>query len=105
MFNKEMKMATSKKELKKELESLVDLINISTNSPVHPWTRTADGLRANIGNYHIDHAYGGVQLNRMSNVSGGVTAPLGLDFCSKREMAEKLRAFLRGIEAVKGECK
>jgi hypothetical protein len=101
MFNKEMKMATSKKEL----EALVDLINIATNSPTIPWTRTADGLRANIGNYHIDGAYGGVQLQRMMNESGGVTAPLGLGFCSKREMSEKLRAFLRGIETAKEEAK
>jgi hypothetical protein len=97
MFNKEMKMATSKKEL----EALVDLINIATNSPTVPWTRTADGLRANIGNYHISGAYGGVQLQRMMNEGGGVTCPIGLGFCSKRELADRLRAFLRGIETAK----
>ena len=81
------------------LESVVDRINRLTGSPATPWRREGDRNRANIGNYHLSHAYGGVSLHRMANESGGVTTPLGSGHVPKRELYEQLHAFVRGIEA------
>lgn len=86
------------------LEAVVDRINRATGSPSSPWRREGDRNRANIGNYHLSHAYGGVCLHRMCNESGGVTTPLGLGHVPKRELYEQLHAFVRGIEIAKGEA-
>lgn len=83
----------------KQLEHLVDRINELTGSPKTAWTRQPDGsLRANIGNYHISGAYGGVCLHRMMNDGGGVTTPLSYGHIPKRELYDQLRAFIAGLE-------
>ena len=85
-----------------QLQSLVDELNRATGSPMTPWTRDADdNLRANIGNYHLSGAYGGVCLHRMFNDGGGVTTPLGLGHRPKRELYDELHAYLRSIQAGK----
>ena len=86
------------------LAGMVDRLNRLTGSPVETWTKRADGkgAMANVGNYHLDHAYGGVNLCRVVNQSGGVTNPIGGGFCTKRELYDKLHAFIRGIETAKG---
>jgi hypothetical protein len=40
------------------LEALVNRINNKTDQPATPWTQTKTGIKANIGNYHLDYAYG-----------------------------------------------
>jgi hypothetical protein len=84
----------------KQLESLVQWINELTNSPPTSYTRTEDGkLSANIGNYHLYHAYGGVNLHRMTNTGGGVNTPLGEGTRTKRELFNQLHAFINGLRA------
>ena len=80
------------------LQAVVDRINRVTGSPSTPWRREGDRNRANIGNYHLSHAYGGVCLHRMANEGGGVTTPLGSGHVPKRELYEQLHAFARGLE-------
>ena len=80
------------------LEAVVDRINRITGSPATPWRREGERNRANIGNYHLSHAYGGVCLHRMANESGGVNTPLGSGHVQKRELYDQLHAFVRGIE-------
>jgi hypothetical protein len=82
----------------KNLKSLVDTINHITNSPTEQYTQTEGGYRANVGNYHLSFAYGGVTLHRMVNDGGGVTTPLGGGYFSKRELYFKMHAFINGIE-------
>lgn len=83
----------------KQLELLVDHLNEITGSPAAPWTRQEDGsLTANVGNYHISYAYGGVCLHRMMNDAGGVTTPLSYGHVPKRELYDQLRAFIIGLE-------
>jgi hypothetical protein len=82
----------------KQLESLVQWINELTNSPATSYTRTDDKLTANIGNYHLYYAYGGVNLHRMSNEGGGVSTPLGGGTRTKRELFNQLHAFINGIQ-------
>ena len=75
------------------LESLVDTINRITKSPEKPYNENG----ANIGNFHLSYAYGGVTLHRMMNDGGGVTTPLGGGYFTKRELYEKLHTFITGL--------
>lgn len=87
----------------KQLDALAKRINEVTGSPLQSWVRDENGKNvAQVGNYHISHAYGGVCLHRMSNTGGGVTTVLGYGHCPKRELFEKMHAFLAGLEARKG---
>ena len=78
----------------KQLQAMVDRLNGLTGSPVKPYI---DGV-AQIGNFHISHAYGGVCLHRMHNLSGGVSDPLYCGHCPKRELYSKIYCFIQGIE-------
>lgn len=86
----------------KDLEYQVDRINEVTGSPKTSYTKETDGtFHANIGNYHLDYAYGGVKLHRMVNPGGGVTEISNGGYGTKRELWEWMRAFLAGF----GEAK
>ena len=87
----------------KYLEAKINWINEITGQEKSPYTRTADKFEANIGNYHLDSAYGGWELHQMQTSGGGVTVPLSHGHVSKRELAEKLDSFIRGVEMGK-EC-
>jgi hypothetical protein len=93
-------MSTSKKTL----EALCELINTATGSPLTPYTRTESGLTANLGNFHLSGAYGGVCVHRMHNQSGGVTEPIWSGHISKAKAETKMRAYLRGLEMPKAEA-
>lgn len=83
----------------KQLKDLVTRINILTDSPLEPWSKDTDGkLRADVRNYHLDWAYGGVALRRMDTVGGGISDVLGTGFSTKRELYNQLHAFIRGME-------
>lgn len=86
----------------KQLGLLVAYLNKITNSPAE-YSHTTPGGRfcANIGHYCLSGAYGGVQLQRVCTDGGGVSEPLGGEYCTKRELYEKLRAYIRGIETGK----
>lgn len=79
----------------KQLDAIADRLNKITNSPLKPYI---DG-KAQVGNYHISHAYGGVCLHRMHNEGGGVSSPLSCGHVTKRELASMLYAFIAGINS------
>jgi len=79
----------------KQLQAIVDRINKITNSPASPYI---DG-KAQIGHYHISHAYGGVCLHRMRNDGGGVSDTFQCGHVTKRELADQLYAFIAGINS------
>jgi len=83
----------------KDLEATVEYLNRLTDSPATPYTRLDDKLKANIGNYHLSHAYGGVKLHRMVNEGGGVREPISTGYTTKRDLYNQIHAFIRGIEA------
>ena len=86
----------------KDLEEMAEHINRLTGSPLEQYTQTADGTdKANVGNYHISYAYGGVGLHRMVNTGGGVTTIIG-GYTPKRELYEKMRALITGIGVSRG---
>lgn len=84
----------------KHLQALCDRINKLTGSPEKPYARdeSTGRTRAQVGNFHISFAYGGVSLHRMSNESGGVSCPLGYGHGTKRELYEKMQAYIAGLE-------
>jgi len=85
----------------KFLEAQITRLNNLTNSPETPW-RKADGkLRANIGNYHLDQAYGGCKLVRMHNEGGAIEDVLHTGYVGKREVSNAIDGFIRGIHAGK----
>jgi hypothetical protein len=86
----------------KDLQAVCDRINRATGSPMKPYERdAADRLIAQIGNYHLDQAYGGVSLVRMVNEGGGISNVLGWGHLTKRDLYERIHAFIRGLEASK----
>jgi hypothetical protein len=88
----------------KNLESLVETINTLTNSPQDPYTRIDGKSSSNVGNFHLYYAYGGVNLHRMSNTSGGVSTPVGMGTRTKRELYNDMQSFIRGLEFRKNEA-
>lgn len=80
------------------LEAIVNRINRLTNSPTKPYEMIDGKYKANIGCYHLSQAYGGYALHRMSNECGGVTDSLSRGHMPKRELAELMYAYIRGIE-------
>ena len=83
---------------KKDLEAVVNRINKMVGAPEHAYTRTRDGkIKANIGNFHLDWAYGGVSLVRMATEGGGVTTIIH-GYGTKRELYEKMQALIVGLE-------
>jgi hypothetical protein len=86
----------------RDLQSLVDRLNTMTDSPAESWKPDASGRnRAQIGNFHLSFAYGGVCLHRMSNESGGVSTPLVSYHTTRRELWQRLHSFIDGLEFAK----
>lgn len=80
------------------LEARVRRLNELTGSPMSPYS-TIDGRNvANIGNFHLSYAYGGVCLHRMANESGGVRTPIISYHTTKRELYDLINAFMDGIQ-------
>lgn len=86
----------------KRLDAIVERINRMTDSPPTSWTRDKDNkFTSNVGNYHINSAYGGVALYRMATEGGGASDVFRKGHMSKRQLDELMCAFIDGIELVK----
>lgn len=81
------------------LKTLVNEINNFKGMPLEPYSRIDGKLQANIGNYHLSQAYGGICVHRMANENGGITTPIWGGHVPKREAENMIRAFLKGLEA------
>lgn len=79
----------------KDLEWLVKIINNRAKSPQEPYN---EARQANIGNYHLDYAYGGVKLVRMCNEHGGIRTISSGGYGTKRELYNWMEAFLYGLD-------
>ena len=83
-----------------QLEWLVERINEVTKSPPYPRSKDDNGkITTWIGNYHLDYAYGGVQLVRMVNENGGIETISHRCHVPKRELYNWMQAFLAGHSA------
>jgi len=83
----------------KMLQIKVDYLNELTGNPIESWTKRANGgYTANIGNYYVDGAYGGVALDQITNEGGGVTDVFSNGHMPKRELFYRISAYIDGIE-------
>jgi hypothetical protein len=86
----------------KTLKAIAERLNTMTNSPMESYTKGADDkYHANIGHFHISQAYGGYSLHRMVSEGGGVTDIFNCGHTSSRELADRMYAFMRGLEFAK----
>jgi len=83
----------------KNLQDRVDWLNELTGNPIEPYQGRPQQYKTNIGNYHLDWAYGGIGLAQMVE-GGGVTKIIG-GFYPKREFLGLLNAYIDGIEVKK----
>ena len=89
----------------KNLKALCDSINEELGTPMQPYaacdpaTNEGRTMKGQIGNHHISFAYGGVCLHRMHNEGGGVSCPIGMGHVPKRELYDRMQAYLSGITA------
>ena len=82
-----------------DLEAVVRRLNTVTGNSIDPYTKDETGqFIANIGNYHLSGAYGGVALHRMATDGGGVSDVFGCGHVTKRDLYDRLHAYLNGIE-------
>jgi len=79
------------------LNSRVKRLNELTNSPLEPYSQVDGRSVANIGNFHLSHAYGGVCLHRMCNESGGVRTPIISYHTTKRHLYDLINSYMDGI--------
>jgi len=84
---------------RKQLEFLCARINAAQQSPATPYERSEiDGSPiAQIGHYHLSGAYGGVSLHQMANVSGGVRDVFNCGHVTKRDLYNRMGAYLAGV--------
>lgn len=81
----------------KDLEAVVKRINSVTGMPLEPYANIDGKFVAQIGNYHLSHAYGGVCLHRMQTDGGGVQDVFSSGHETKRELYNRMQAFLIGM--------
>lgn len=82
----------------RDLQAQCDRINDLKGTELSAYTKLEDGTyRANIGNFHLSFAYGGVALHRMCGERGGVEDVFRCGHMPKRELYGKMCAFLVGI--------
>ena len=88
---------TTKRITDAQLDSVVGRINTLLGMPLTPYI---DGI-PQAGCYHLEHAYNGVNLVRMSMTTGctGTSNPLYGNYLSKREVYNLMYAFIAGIHA------
>ncbi len=89
---------------KANLEGVIATLNRVTKSPEEPYTNDAEGkFQSNIGNFHLDSAYGGHKLSRITNDAGGTTDITG-GYIPKRELYYRIHAYLDGVLAAQEDC-
>lgn len=81
-----------------ELQAIVSRINQITFNTDQPYSQIDGKLVANIGCYHIDQAYGGVELVQMQTAGGGVRDVLRSGHVSKRELRDLMFAYIVGLD-------
>ena len=71
---------------------------ITEKNPIVPWKQENGRNIAQIDNYYLDYAYGGVQVVQVVNDGGGIRNVLNSGFVPKRECFDLLNAFINGYQ-------
>ena len=89
---------------RKDLDGAVNRLNRITDNQAEPYTGEHGKWFANIGNFHISGAYGGVALHQMVNDAGGVRDIFGQGHIPMRDLYNLIHAYLKGIEYARQEA-
>lgn len=82
----------------KNLQMLVDCLNNITKSPVSTYTKQKNGKHtANLKNYHLSYAYGGVCLHRICSIGGGVEDVFSCGHITKKQLWDRIQAYKIGL--------
>lgn len=84
------------KVTKRDLNILLIRINTVTDNALEPWVMVKGKLKASVGTYLIDSAYGGYKLAQLTNEAGG-QRDITYGFVSKTELYFQMQAFLAGL--------
>lgn len=84
------------------LQNKIDYLNQITNSPLTAYTKIGESFKSNINHFKLYSAYGAYGLHRIVNEGGGVTDYYVYGLHSKRELLDRLSAFINGIQFSKG---
>ena len=79
---------------KADLEKLLLKLNTLTNSPTEFMT---DG-KMNVGHYHLDWAYGGVQLQRLTSTGGSCYTVIN-GYGTKHQLYDSMLTYISGVKA------
>lgn len=83
------------------LHAILKRLNEITDSPTSYFCKETKEI--NIGHYTLSGAYGGWQLQRIMNSSGGVDLPLGeTGHIPKAKLYDMISSFIRGYHLAKG---
>lgn len=85
----------------KDLETLCNILNRITSSPMEQHSRINGRVISNVDNFHLSWQSGGVALHRTSATSGDITCPLGSELISKKDLFTKMEAFIKGVQYAK----
>jgi hypothetical protein len=80
------------------LQARVDYLNKLVGAPLEQWVQKDGGSESQLGNFNLNHAYGGVCLMRITNNGGGCSMPLMSSHTTKRDCYDQISAFIKGIE-------
>ena len=83
----------------RDLDNAVLRLNELTGSPKSYFN---DERKTNIGHFCLDYAYGGVQLQRVVNQSGGVSTVFNCGYITKGGLYNLIHAFIEGYKTAKG---
>ena len=81
------------------LDSLCERINDAQKTPTAPYKRIDGKLTGQVGNYLISSAYGGVCLHQIANESGGARDVFSCGHITKRDLYNRMRAYLVACES------
>lgn len=90
---------------RKNLEALAQTINRELGRPQVTWRKEGERWVSNPGNFHLSGAYGGVSLHEICNESGGVHDVFSCGHQPKRDVYDRMQAFLAGLRHAKEQCK
>lgn len=82
------------------LQRAVEALNRLTGNPVDAWKKDNGKHIAQIGNFHLDRAYGGVAVVQHTSEGGGTRTII--ERGTAREVYEKVHAYRNGYSAAIG---
>jgi hypothetical protein len=82
---------------KATLEYLALKINEITDKPKKPWIKEDGKLKAQIGCHFVSYNAAGVSLDRICNEGGAVTTLFSFESMTKRDLSNRMRAFITGL--------